>query len=105
MGGDEVGFECWQSNQDIVNYMKQYNISSFVKLEEFYIQKLIDKIADLKKNSIVWQEVYTNGVNLQKGTVVHVWTGDSKKLLFQVNKRLQDNNFKFNKFSLSDNSR
>lgn len=85
LGGDEVGFECWQSNQDILNYMKQFNISSFVQLEEFYIQKLIDKISLLNKNSIVWQEVYTNGVRLPDGTVVHVWTGDSRKLLSKVN--------------------
>lgn len=84
LGGDEVGFECWQSNQDILNYMKQFNISSFVQLEEFYIQKIIDKVSALKKNSIVWQEVYTNGVRLPEKTVVHVWTGDSKRLLSQI---------------------
>lgn len=68
--------------------MKQFNITSFVQLEEFYIQKLIDKISLLKKNSIVWQEVYTNGVRLPEGTVVHVWTGDRKKLLAQVKKSM-----------------
>lgn len=64
--------------------MKTFNLTSFANLEEFYIQKLIDKVTSLNVNSIVWQEVYTNGVRLPKGTVVHVWTGNQKKLLAQV---------------------
>lgn len=84
LGGDEVGFECWQTNQDILNYMKEFNMTSFVQLEEFYIQKLIDKVATLNAFPIVWQEVFTNGVRLPKGTIVHVWTGDRRKLLLKV---------------------
>lgn len=84
LGGDEVGFECWETNQEIIDYMKTFNMTSFPHLEEFYIQKLIDKVSSLNVNSIVWQEVYTNGVRLPKGTVVHVWTGDEKKLLAKV---------------------
>lgn len=83
-GGDEVGFECWETNQEIVDYMKTFNLTSFASLEELYIQKLIDKITILNANSIVWQEVYTNGVRLPPGTVVHVWLGDQKKLLSKV---------------------
>lgn len=64
--------------------MKTFNISTFEQLEEFYIQKLIDNISSLNSSSIVWQEVYTNGVKLPPGTVVHVWTGDQKKLLSKV---------------------
>lgn len=84
LGGDEVGFECWQTNQDILNYMKEFNMTSFVQLEEFYIQKIIDKVATLNVNPIVWQEVFTNGVRLPKGTIVHIWTGDRRKLLSKV---------------------
>lgn len=84
LGGDEVGFECWETNQEIIDYMKTFNITSFAALEEFYIQKLIDKVTSLKASSVVWQEVYTNGVKLPEGTVVHVWTGDQKKLLAKV---------------------
>ncbi|CRK88449.1 CLUMA_CG002241, isoform A [Clunio marinus] len=87
LGGDEVGFECWETNQDIIDYMKTFNITSFANLEEFYIQKLIDKISRLDKlTSVVWQEVYTNGARLPKGTLVHIWTGDQKKLLSRVTK-------------------
>jgi len=84
LGGDEVGFECWSTNQDIIDFMKTFNITSFEQLEELYVQKLIDKVTSLKKNSIVWQEVYTNGVKLPSGTVVHVWTGDQRQLLSKI---------------------
>lgn len=84
LGGDEVGFECWETNQNIIDYMKERNMTSFADLEELYIQKLIDKVNTLNISSIVWQEVYTNGVKLPKGTVVHVWTGDRRKLLSKI---------------------
>lgn len=84
LGGDEVGFECWATNTEINEYMKTFNMTSFAQLEELYIQKLIDKVTSLKVNSLVWQEVYTNGVRLPKGTIVHVWMGDQKKLLAEV---------------------
>lgn len=84
LGGDEVGFECWETNNDIIEYMKTFNLTSFAALEEFYIQKLIDKVTSLDTKSIVWQEVYTNGVELPNGTVVHVWTGNQKNLLAKV---------------------
>lgn len=84
LGGDEVGFECWETNQEIVDYMKTFNMTSFSQIEELYIQKLIDKVSSMDVNSIVWQEVYTNGVRLPEGTVVHVWTGDQKELLAKV---------------------
>jgi hexosaminidase len=84
LGGDEVGFECWETNEEILKFMKMHNITSFAILEELYIQKLIDQVSRLKKNSIVWQEVYTNGVKLPNGTIVHVWTGNQKKLLSRI---------------------
>jgi len=43
------------------------------KLEEIYIQRIIDKTDSLNATSIVWQEVFDNGVRLPQSTVVHVW--------------------------------
>lgn len=84
LGGDEVGFECWETNTEIIHYMKSHNITDFAMMEEIYIQKLIDQISTLDKNSIVWQEVFTNGVRLPNGTVVHIWTGNQMKLLYKI---------------------
>lgn len=76
LGGDEVGFECWQSNNDIVQYMKRENITTYEMLEEKYIQKIVDMVIRLKRRSVVWQEVFQKGVKLANDTIVHVWTGD-----------------------------
>lgn len=84
LGGDEVGFECWESNPNITQYMVDNNITRFEQLEEVFIQKIVDMVDELKANSIVWQEVYVNGVRLPTKTVVHVWTGDRFKLLNQI---------------------
>ncbi|GAB0094324.1 Beta-hexosaminidase [Sergentomyia squamirostris] len=84
LGGDEVGFECWKSNQQINDYMKVKNYTKYEQLEEEFIQKVVDIIDELKSKSIVWQEVYQNQVHLPQGTVVHVWTGDTKRLMAQI---------------------
>lgn len=84
LGGDEVGFECWQSNSNITEYMQENNIANYEKLEEIFIQKIIDEVETLRANSIVWQEVYVNRVNLPLKTAVHIWTGDRFRLLYSV---------------------
>ena len=56
--------------------MKKENITRYEVLEERYIQRIVDMVKDLHHKSIVWQEVFENGVRLSPGTVVHVWTGN-----------------------------
>lgn len=64
--------------------MNANNISDYHKLEEVYIQRVVDMISDLKSNPLVWQEVFLNGVNLPNGTVVQAWTGNQELLLYDV---------------------
>lgn len=71
-----VGFECWETNDGITNYMKTKNISTYEMLEESYIQRIVDMVNNLNKRSIVWQEVFENGVHLAPETIVHVWVGN-----------------------------
>ncbi|XP_071555936.1 beta-hexosaminidase subunit beta [Temnothorax nylanderi] len=74
LGGDEVPFDCWASNLRIVEYMKARNMSKkFELLENEYIAKLLAISNSLDANTIVWQEVFDNGVVLPSSTVVHVW--------------------------------
>lgn len=86
LGGDEVGFECWASNPSVMEYMKQNRLYSFEMLEEKFIQQIVDQIDVLNRSSVVWQEVYVNGVRLPNGTVVHVWTGNRQDLLYRITK-------------------
>jgi len=74
LGGDEVDFSCWKSNPEITEFMKNHNISGdYAKLEEYYIQKLIDTSSKLSLKYIVWQEVFDNGVKLKNDTIIDVW--------------------------------
>ncbi|KAK2505100.1 hypothetical protein MC885_004392 [Smutsia gigantea] len=76
LGGDEVEFDCWKSNPDIQDFMKQKGFyQDFSKLESFYIQKLLNITSTTKKGSIVWQEVFDDKVKLPAGTTVQVWKG------------------------------
>lgn len=87
LGGDEVSFDCWASNPDILSYMESRNMSTdFTKLESMYVQRLIDITNRLNASSIVWQEVFDNGVRLPSDTVVHLWTKSQKEELSKVTK-------------------
>lgn len=84
LGGDEVSFDCWASNPNINNYMAKHKIKTYEDLESLYIQQLFNTVSELNASSIVWQEVFQNGVKLHNDTVVHIWLGKKETLLDQV---------------------
>ncbi|CAH1112226.1 unnamed protein product [Psylliodes chrysocephalus] len=84
LGGDEVEFECWESNSNIAQFMKKHKIGDYNALESYYIQKVINLVDKLKYKSIVWEEVFNNGVKVPKETIVHVWKGDWTDTLLNV---------------------
>lgn len=86
LGGDEVDFSCWESNPEINEFMKQHNMTgNYETLESYYIQKVIDIVQnDLKTNTLVWQEVFDNKVEIFPETIVHVWTGNYEEEIYKV---------------------
>jgi len=81
LGGDEVGTKCWETNEEILEYMKVHNITGkFRLLESLYMNKLIGIITDLSqgKQTAVWQEVFSDHDKIRNDTVVHVWRNDFK---------------------------
>lgn len=74
LGGDEVSFNCWKSNPNINAWMKMSNITGdYAKLEEIYVQKVLNISAKVGFNYIIWQEVIDNGCTVNPDTVVEIW--------------------------------
>ena len=73
------------SNPDVRKFMEAQNITGdFKKLEEIYIQRIIEIASNLSANTVVWQEVFDNGVVMPQDTVVHVWKDDMEEELSKV---------------------
>lgn len=65
--------------------MESHNITGdFEKLEEIYVKRLVDIASNLNANSVVWQEVFDNGVVLPQDTVVHIWKDNMEEELAKV---------------------
>ena len=84
VGGDEVDFSCWKNNPKIKQFMSKNSINSVNKLEEYYIQNVLDIIGKLNRSYIVWQDVYDNNVNMKQDTVVQIWKYNWEQTMKQV---------------------
>ena len=75
IGGDEVSFDCWQSNPQVQAFMKARGWTDYALLEQYYEQNLISIVQDTGKHYIVWQEIFDNGLKIDPHTIVDVWKG------------------------------
>ncbi|KAK9819131.1 hypothetical protein WJX74_008081 [Apatococcus lobatus] len=73
LGGDEVPFDCWESNPKVRQWMKEQNVSSFAALEASFMKRVLGLTAAAGRFPIVWQDVLDNGVELDSSTIAHVW--------------------------------
>nr|CAG4644087.1 EOG090X08TI [Lepidurus arcticus] len=85
LGGDEVDFTCWASNPVLQEFMAEQGLGEdYSRLEQLYMQKLLDIMGTLNTSYVVWQEVIDNNVTLKSDTVVHVWKGTFETELERV---------------------
>ncbi|XP_072942799.1 beta-hexosaminidase subunit beta-like [Epargyreus clarus] len=71
VGGDEVNLNCWNSNPELVKYMKDNNVTA-EGLHALFMGNVFPLLS-YNKTSIVWQEVFDEYVPLSKETVIQVW--------------------------------
>ena len=87
VGGDEVPTTCWQSNPQIVSWLKQHpKIQSFGELEQYYELKLLNILKAQNTSYMCWEEIFDNGVQILDDTVVNVWKGGWNETMAKVTK-------------------
>jgi len=78
LGGDEVVFECWFDDPKIASWASAHGYTRGSQLEEYFEKNLqqlvIPASGSINKKMVVWQELFQNGINLDKNNVVvQVW--------------------------------
>jgi len=88
LGGDEVDFTCWDTNKKIQDWLKKRpdSVKNGTTLHTYYLQRLVEIVAKLNKKYIVWQDVFDDGVKMDKNTIVNVWKDKWKKPLERATK-------------------
>jgi len=77
LGNDEVYYDCWKSNPNISEWMKKMNFTDYHHLQAYYSSKLLKLAKTQNKKVTVWQDVYDNGVKLDKTTQIQIWKDTS----------------------------
>lgn len=74
LGGDEVYYNCWQSNANITAWMAAHNMTGdYEGLENYYEQRLIKIVNTLNTNYIVWEEIFNHHLDIDPKTIIHAW--------------------------------
>ncbi|VDP98522.1 unnamed protein product [Trichobilharzia regenti] len=86
LGGGDISFECWQSNPDIVNFMKTKGFGEdYGKLESYYFEELIKAIQSVQQKKgpitpVVWEDTFHNGYRPKdQNPVFQVWDESNRQ--------------------------
>ncbi|CAB3236552.1 unnamed protein product [Arctia plantaginis] len=82
VGGDEVELSCWESNPEILMFMRDNNMTKTSDLHAYFMNKIIPLLGENSK-PIVWQEVFDEGVPL-RDAIVQVWKSEDYNTLVQI---------------------
>jgi hexosaminidase len=87
LGMDEVYYRCWESNPNISEWMRENNLSTTRQVEQYYLTRVLTLVSKMKYKSIVWQDVWDNGVKLFDDSILQVWkTSESETWQSYVNR-------------------
>jgi len=84
LGGDEVKASCWISDAQIRTYMQDNGYATLENgtwvydapaLQNTFEQRVQQMALANNKRPVFWEEVFTNGAELDAASVVNVWLG------------------------------
>lgn len=61
---DEVYYDCWQSNPDILQYMQDMGFVNVSQVEQYYVRRTLENVKDLGYKYMTWQDPVDNGVKV-----------------------------------------
>ncbi|XP_077988447.1 beta-hexosaminidase subunit beta-like [Glandiceps talaboti] len=74
LGGDEIDFDCWESNPEIRAFMKKAGYGDkYEKLEEYYFDRLFNIIDSTNHSIILWEDVWDDKVKIRKDAIIQLW--------------------------------
>ena len=65
------------SNPNIQTFLKENNMVNGTDLMTYYSKKILDIVKSIGGKSMVWQDVWDDGVKLPADTVIHIWKDTS----------------------------
>ncbi|CAF3044132.1 unnamed protein product [Rotaria socialis] len=77
LGMDEVYPACWLSNPSIENFLNENNMSNGTDLMSYYSSRILKLMQSIGGKSMVWQDVWDDGVKLPSDTVIEIWKDTS----------------------------
>nr|QGA87799.1 chitobiase [Dolerocypris sinensis] len=73
LGMDEVNYNCWKSSPEIAAFMQDNGMTEYAEVEQYFVERHSETIAELGARQIVWQDPLEKGVEFPDGTVVQIW--------------------------------
>lgn len=78
LGGDEVDLSCWEKNDQIAEYMKQYNLTAGALLTQ-WLGQISDDVHSAYPSAtrVYWEDAFEYKPALDKHDVFQVWKDES----------------------------
>ncbi|WP_299941713.1 family 20 glycosylhydrolase [uncultured Microbulbifer sp.] len=71
MGGDEVNYDAWLKNDEILAFMRANGLEKPQDLQAYFIRRYYDILTDLGKVAIGWEEILHK--TMPEDAVLHIW--------------------------------
>jgi hexosaminidase len=76
LGMDEVYYDCWKSNPELIQFMKDKQFTSLSHVEEYYVSRTLKNVREsVDRKYQIWQDPFDNGVQIDSDAVIQIWKG------------------------------